>query len=370
MALTNTFTTDQHTEVLQKLVREVVNDPTTYMGSKYIPSIAMPVRKIRTEVVEASGGLTNEHVVGTDPLYIQSFGTRVQEFEPPAFKEAIHYDEKKLLWLRELGGNGRNQRGIRQYIDLDVDRLNRRLEARIEKLRWDAIFTGGFTYVGATISYGFLTGNKATPVGALWSLDGVNANNSADPVKDIRYWTLGGLAAFRKYKIRKAVMNPNTARWILDNSNVQALIKTYFSSDIFGAYELNKTIQFLIPGAPEIVVYDGWYQTESSAAGQATSTGGTSVAGQLTVGNATYFIPDGGIFFEVSSLPGGDKIGEFVQGVHLAEGTLDNPGYGKFLIVEDKIAIQPKNPYLDLVAGVYGGVKMDRPFDVLTAQVS
>jgi hypothetical protein len=66
-------------------------------------------------------------------------------------------------------------------------------------------------------------------------------------------------------------------------------------------------------------------------------------------------------------------IGEFVQGVHLASGTPDEPGFGKFLIVDENIAPGtkggPKNPYLDLISGVYGGVKLDRPFDVLTAKV-
>jgi hypothetical protein len=370
----NQFVTTEHTEILQKLVREVVNDPSTYMGSKFIPSIALPVRKIRTEVIEANGGLTNAHVIGTDPEYIQSFGTRVQEFEAPAFKEAIHYDEKKILWLRELGDNGRNMRGIRQYIDIDVDRLNRRLEARIEYMRWQAIFNGGFSYMGNTVSYGVPSANQATPIGQNWSTDGINANNSANPIQDIRYWTLGGLAQFRKYKIRNMVMSPNTVRWILDNSNVQALIKTYFSSDIFGAYELNKTLQMLIPGCPQIVVYDGWYQTENVGTGFTSSAGLPTVAGQISVSNTVYFIPDGAIFFEVSSLPGGDKIGEFVQGVQLASGSIDQPGFGKFLVVDECIAPGtrggPKNPFLDLIAGVYGGVKMDRPFDLLTAYVS
>jgi len=359
--MANEFLTDEHTELLQKLVREVVNDPSTYIGSKFLPSVSIPVRKIRTEVIEASGGVTNEHVPGTDPKYIQSFGTRVQEFEPPAYKEAIHYDEKKILWLRELGDNGRNKRGIRQYIDLDVDRLNRRLEARIELERWNAIFTGGFTYEGKVFSYGIPATNRAVPVGAAWSLDSISANDSANPLEDIRYWVMGGYAYFRKYKLTSMIMNPSTARWILDNANVQSLVSRYFSSDIFGAYELNKTIQFLIPGAPPVSIYDGWYQTET-----------VDGAGKISVSNAVYFIPDGKVFFE-ASLPGGDMIGEFVQGVHLASGTIDAPGYGKFLVVDENIAPGtkggPKNPYLDLVSGVYGGVKLDRPFDILSANV-
>lgn len=359
--MANEFFTNEYTEVLQKLIREVVNDPSTYLGSKYIPSISMPVRRIRTEVIEASGGLTQEHVIGTDPKYIQSFGTRVQEFEPPAYKEAILYDEKKILFLRELGQNDRSQRGIRQYIDLDIDRLNRRLEARIEKARWDAIFTGGFTYEGKTFSYGVPANNRATPAGAVWSSDGINANNSANPIIDIRYWLAGGYDYFRKYKVTKMVMNPNTARWILDNTNTRAYVQNAFANPNVNAYSLDQVLGFFIPGCPPAEIYAGWYQTES-----------VDGAGKISVSNAVYMIPDGYVFFECA-LPGGDMVGEFVQGAHLASGTVDAPGFGKFLVVEENIAPGtrggPKNPFIEIISGVYGGVKLDRPFDLLTAKV-
>lgn len=358
--MANEFFTNEYTEVIQKLVREIVNDPSTYMGSKYLPSIALPVQRIRVEVIEASGGLTNEHVPGSNPQYIQSFGTRVQEFQPPFYKEAIHYDEQRILFLRELGQNGRNIRGVQQYIDLDIDRLNRRIEARIEKQRWDTIFNGGYSWLGKTVSFGIPSGNRAVPIGAVWSSDGQNANNSADPIRDLRYWVMGGLAAFRKYRITGIVMNGNTARWILDNSNVRQYLTSYGANPALTEYDINKALQFLIPGLPPVTVYNGWYQTESVS------------NGRILVSDATYFIPDGFIFFE-ASLPGNDKIGEFVQTVHLAAGTINDPGFGKFLVIDDQTqpgsAGGPKNPYIDLIGGVYGGVKLDRPFDVLTAKV-
>lgn len=359
--MANGFISTEHTELLQKLVKEIVNDPTTYIGSRYLPSVALPVDVVRTEVIEASGGLTNEHVIGTDPLYINSFGTRVQEYKPPKYKESIHYDEDRILFLRQLGQNGRNERGIRQYIDIDVDRLNRRLEARIELQRWDTIFSGGFSYQGKTISFGIPAGNRAVPISAVWSSDGVSANNSSDPIKDLRYWIMGGLAAWRKYTVTKIVMNQNTARWILDNTNTRSYVESFGANQNISNFELNKVLQFLLPGIPEVEIYKGWYQTES-----------VNGSGKIVVSDAIFFIPDGYIFME-TSLPGNDRIGEFVQTIHLAEGSIDQPGYGKFLVVEDCTLPGtkggPKNPYLDLVSGVYGGVKLDRSFDVLTAKV-
>lgn len=370
--MANLFFTNEYTEVLQKLIREIVNDPSTYIGARYLPSVALPVRKIRTEVIEASGGLTNQHLVGTDPKYIQSFGTRVQEYIPPQYKEAIHYDEAKLLYLRELGNNGRNVRGVRQYIDLDIDRLNRRVEARIEFERWGSIFNGGFTWLGNTTSFGIPSKNTAVPIGAKWSLDSVNANQLANPLIDIRYWVTGGLAPFRKYKIKRMIMNPNTARWILDNANTRAFVTSFGANPIFQDFDLNKILNFVIPACPVAEIYSGWYQTEANDGSGTDSYGNAAPAGQITVSDAIYFIPDGKIFFE-STLPGGDKIGEFVQSLHLASGTIDNPGYGKFLVVDDNTAPGtrggPKNPFVDLVAGVYGNVKLDRAFDVLTGSV-
>ncbi len=360
--MANEFVTDEQTAVIQKLIMEIVNDPTTYVGSRYLPSVSLPVRKVRNEVVEASGGTTNDHVPGTDPKYIQSFGTRVQEFIAPEYKEAIHYDEPKLLWLRELGQTDTSKRGVKRYIDLDADRLNRRLEAKIELLRWNAIFSGQFTWMGATFSYGIPSANRTVPLGAVWSTDGINANNSANPLIDIRYWTMGGLAAFRKYKVTKMLMNGNTARWILDNTNTRAFISSLGANAAFaGGFDLSKVLAFAIPGAPPTEIYNGWYQTES-----------VDSTGKIVVSDATYFIPDGYIWFE-TVLPGGDKIGEFVQGAHLATGTIDAPGFGKFFVIDDNLAPGtkggPKNPYMDLVSGVYGGVNLQRSFDVLSAKV-
>lgn len=360
--MANEFFTDEYTAVLQKLIFEVVNDPSTYIGSKYLPAVAVPTKKIRTEVVEASGGLTTEHAPGAPVGYVQSFGSRVQEYQAPEYKEAIHYDEDKILNFRELGQNDTSKRGIRQIINEDIKRLNRRLEARIEKLRWDNIFNGGFTWLDKTFSFGIPAGNAATPVVANWSLDGISANAAANPLIDLRFWLQGGLAKFRKYTVTKIIMNPNTARWILDNANTRSFLTSYGANPSLGDFTVQKVLAFLMPGCPEVVIYNGWYQTES-----------VDTSGKITVSDAVFFIPDGKIFFECA-LPGGDKIGEFVEGIHLASGTIDSPGYGKFIVPEENIAPGtkggPGNPYMDVIAGVRGGVKLDRAFDVLTAVVS
>jgi len=358
--MANEFFTDEYTAVNQKIVQEVVNDPDTYLGSKYLPSVTVPARKIRTEVIEATGGLTNEHVIGTDPKYIQSFGWRVQEYLPPAYKETILYDEEKILFLRELGKNDPSRRGITDYMDKSIKQLNRRLEARIELLRWQTIFNGGISYLGKTLSFGIPSANRAVPIGALWSLNGTTANPAADPIVDLRYWLMGGYAPYRKYVPTGICMNANTARWILDNPNTRQWLSSYGANPNIDKYDINVVLGFLIPGIPPVTVYRGWYQNE------------TIVNNKITVGDAIFFIPDGFLYFE-TKLPDNDGIGEFVMGLNLSSGTIETPGVGKFLVVEECIAPGtrggPKNPFVDITAGVYGGPKLDRAFDVLTAKV-
>lgn len=357
--MANEFITDEHTEVLQKLVQEIEVDTEKYIGQKFLPAVSVPARKIRVEILEATGGMTNEHMVGTPAKYIQKAGSRAFEFEPGAYKEAVHFDEREILYLRELGQNDRSKRGVRQYIDRAVKRLNQRMDVRMEWERWQVIFNGGSSFMGKSISFGIPSANRAVPVGAVWSSNGTSANNSADPVGDLRYWLNGGYATFRKYAVKGIIMNPNTERWILDNTNVQGLIKYGFGERL-NRYDANDVLSFLIPGLPPITVYKGWYRSE------------TVVDGKLTVGAVQYHIPDGYIFFE-TELPDGDGIGELVMGTHLASGSVDSPGFGKFLVVEDNIGSGtkggPGNPFMDIFAGYYGSAKLDRPFDVLTAKV-
>lgn len=359
--MANEFFTDEYTNQLQKLIQEVVNDPETFIGSSILPSVAISASKVRNEVIEATGGRTKEHRPGTDPKYVQHFGTRVQEFKPAYYKESMLFDEERILYLRQLGQNDPSKRGIRQYIDKSIDQLNRRIETRIEYERWQAIFNGGFTWMGSTISFGIPSGNTAVPVGALWSLDGVNANPAADPIADLRYWLLGGYAKFRKYKVKKVRMNPNTARWILDNPNTRSWVESLGGNSAIMKWDLNTVVGFLISGCPAIEVYDGWYQEE------------TITASKITVGDAIYFLPDGKLYFEVGNLPNGDTIGNFTQTIHLASGSMEEPGKGKFLVVEECIAPGtrggPKNPFIEITGGVYGAPNLERPFDVLTADV-
>jgi hypothetical protein len=351
-----------HTRVLQEVIREIETDVTEYLGAKYLPTIEIPSTSVFVDVLEARGGLVSEHTLGTDPQSAPRRQFRTQQYAPGAYKEFIRFNEGDILRLRELGLNDQSKRGIRQHLNENALVLNNRIESRIELLRWQAIFNGTYVYDGKTVSFGVPSQNNVAPV-APWGLnDGFGnftvTNPLATPIQDVRYWIMGGYAPFRKYKITKLIMNPNTERMVLDNPNVQSLIQTRFASESYRLNNINEVMGFLIPGMPPIEVYKGWYQQESINA----------TSGQITIGNAVYFIPDGSVYFECK-LPDMNKIGDIVMTLSLANGSVDSPAPGKFILVDEHIADHVGNPYIDIFGGFYGGPRLKRAFDTLTATV-
>jgi hypothetical protein len=355
------FFAEEHTRVLQEVIREIETDPAEYLGAKYMPSIEVPATTIFLDVWEARGGVTNEHAVGTDPLAIPKRSFRTQEYSPGAYKEFVRFNEKEILRLRALGQNDQSQRGIRQHLNENALVLNNRIESRMELMRWQAIFNGTYLYDGKSIDFGKPANHDVAPA-APWLLQpspGVTvANPAATPIQDLRYWLMGGYQPFRKYKKSKMIMNPNTARGILDNPNVQSLIQSRFAAETYKMHDVNEVIQFLVPGAPPVEIYEGWFQSESI----------DNVTGAITVSDAIYFIPDGRIFFECK-LPNDNKVGDVVMTLSLANGSVDNPAPGKFILVDEHIEDRPGNPYIDIFGGFYGGPRLKRAFDLLTATV-
>lgn len=346
----------EHTRILQEVIREIETDVTEYKGAQYMPSIEVPSASIFVDVLEARGGLLQEHTLGADPKAAPRRQFRTQQYAPGAYKEFIRFNEADILRLRELGLNDQSKRGIRQHLNENALVLNNRIEARMELLRWQAIFNGTYVYGGKTVDFGKPVNHDVAPV-IPWMI-GANANPLAKPIEDLRYWLLGGYAPFRKYKKTKIIMNPNTARAVLDNPNVQSLIQSRFASDLYKAHDINAVLGFLIPGMPAVEIYEGWYQSETVDA----------TTGLITVSDGIYFIPDGKIFFEVK-LPDNNKVGDVVMSLNLSNGSVDAPAPGKFILVDEHIEDRPGNPYIDVLGGFYGGPRLKRAFDALTATV-
>lgn len=355
----STFFAGAHTRVLQEAIREIETDPTEYLGAKYMPAIEIPSATVFVDVWEARGGIIKEHTIGTDPQASTRRQFRTQQYAPGAYKEFVRFNEAEILRLRELGLNDQSKRGIRQHLNENALVLNNRIEARMELLRWQAIFNGTYVYDGKTVSFGVPSANKVAPVTPWGTNDGsgnfVAANAGATPIQDMRYWIMS-YPTYRKYKITKLIMNVNTVRMVLDNPNVQSLIQSRFAAESYKMHDINEVMGFLVPGMPPIEVYKGWYQSETV----------NNTTGQITVGNAIFFIPDGAIYFE-TKLPDSNKIGDVVMSLNLSNGSVDAPSAGKFILVDEHIDDRPGNPYIDVLGGFYGGPRLKRPFDTLTA---
>jgi len=350
----------EHTRILQEVIREIETDPTEYLGAQYMPSLEVPSTSVFVDVLEARGGLVAEHTLGTDPQSAPRRQFRTQQYSPGAYKEFIRFNEADILRLRELGLNDQSKRGIRQHLNENALVLNNRIEARMELLRWQSIFSGTYIYDGKTVDFGKPANHNVTPT-IPWGIvtAGVlNSNPSATPIQDLRYWIMGGYAPFRKYKITKIVMNPSTERIFLDNPAVQSLIQNRFASETYKMHNINEVLGFLIPGMPPVEVYKGWYQSETI----------DPTTGLIGVSDAVYFIPDGAVFFECK-LPDMNKVGDIVMTLSLANGSVDAPAPGKFILVDEHIEDRLGNPYIDVLGGFYGGPRLKRAFDVLTAEV-
>lgn len=352
----------EHTRVLQDVIREIEVDVTEFLGAKYLPSIDMPTSSVFVDVLEARGGMIQEHTMGGDPQSAPRRQFHTQQYAPGNYREFIRFNEGDILKLRELGQNDQSKRGIRQHLNENALVLNNRIETRVELLRWQAIFNGTYVYDGKSVDFGVPGANDVAPTQP-WGLSSSGVftvtNPAATPVQDMRYWLLGGYAPFRKYKITKVIMNPNTARMVLDNPAVQSLIQSRFASDSYATqHDVNAMFSFLIPGMCPVEVYKGWYQSEAI----------DPTTGLITVGDAIFFIPDGKIFFE-AKLPDSNKIGDVCMTLTLSNGSVDAPAPGKFIIVDEHIQDKPGNPYIDVFGGFAGGPRLKRPKDVLTATV-
>lgn len=346
---------------IQKVIREIESDPATYIGARYLPDYNSPTHNIYVEKLRARGGMTLEHVLDTDTKTIQRSSATAQQFSPGAYREMITYNESDILRLREIGQNDLSQRGIQEWVTRDSLTLNRRLETRKEYLRWQAIFTGQWAYNGRVVDFGRDPNLEVTPAVVWGTYDGngkLQINTAADPIADLRYWVMGQYAPFIKYKITKVIMNPRTANLFLGNPKVQAQIMSRFAAETFAANDVSGITKFLIPGMPDVEIYNGWYQGETV----------DNATGITSVGNGQYFISDGGIFFECQ-LPDDNKLGDLVMTLNLSNGDINMPAQGKFLIVEPHLKDQSKAPHINLVAGMNGGPKLDRASDIISAQV-
>lgn len=337
---------DPYTRVLAEVVQDIIADASTYRGASVMPMRNHSALTIQTVTNEAYGGLTLEHMLGTQPKKVQAGGAHILVYNPAFYREAYQLEEGDILFLRNYNSLNFSERGIQNEMEKIAKKAALRVANRMEKLRWDTLLTGLWTFMGQVIDFGIPGGNTLTPAVA-WDTPA-----TATPLADLRTWSLVSL---RKYKIKKLMMNQKTANDFLATDEISALLLAVGGRQSSLVNDINALVQFHIPGHPPIEVYDGWYQEE------------TYPAGVVTVGNPISFIPDDLIYFDIK--PMGDDVGDLTITPNLQNGSIDALGSGIIWGMEDNTD-KLGNPNVEFVSGFNGGPRLYRPQDTFKADVS
>ncbi len=336
---------DPYTRALAEVVQDIIADPSTYRGAEVMPMVDHRSYTIQTTTNEAFGGLTLEHMLGTTPKKVQAGGAHILVYNAGYYRESFELNEADIIFLRNFNNLNFEDRGVQQEMEKIAKKAALRVANRMEKLRWDTLLTGIWTFMGQAIDFGIPGGNTLTPAVA-WDTPA-----TATPLVDIRVWML----ALRKYKIKRMYMNQKTANDFLATDEVSGLLFAVGGRQAELVNDVNRLVQFHIPGAPPIEIYDGWYQDE------------TTPAGVVTVGVPIPFIPDDIVYFDIK--PMGDNVGDLAITPNLQNGTVDSLGSGIIWGMEDNTN-KLGNPNVEFVSGFNGGPRLFRPQDIHKADVS
>jgi hypothetical protein len=342
--------------------------------SEYFPDEMLPaVDKIWVDVVDGIIGVAQDYTYGNEVNEVAKLGNQVYEFVAPAVRDKILFNETDILLRRELGNPNISSRGILQRVSLNSLNLYGRMLNKKKLMISQMVFNGSITYtptMGAsiTVNSGALANQTATPTVAPWlTLNSTTQtymmNTNANPIADILYWfsTYPQFIRLQPY-IRKMIMNPITANAFISNPNTQAYISRVVTNqaifDRNAKMDIGLAVKYFLPIFDiEVVVDSTSYMT----------------AQVYNNGVANYFIPTGSIFFGVDTTAYGAPLGDFAFIGAIQNGGINDPQPGMFIVMEDFTAPGTnggmEQPYLKLVSGFNGGVRVRRPYDILTAKV-
>ena len=341
----------KETAVIAAVVDEITAKPVESYGLKLMPVKAYPQHLIYHEKVSGFGGLLAERVLGEEGTHGAGSSSETIEFGPGAYQESKRFSEADLIKLRRLGSIG--DRGVTGLTAGALDFMSRagedlkvKLVNRLNKLAWDTLFNGTYTYLGAT-KHDFNVPAGNTVFSATdWSVTG-----SSTPFTDL--WNiLKKNTTFFKYVYKELVINPVTEADILNSAQTRNVIIN--NSAAVG--DINKIAQILYPGLPPIKVVRDAYQDQ------------TVSGGKIVHGAATYFVPD----YKVLAVPdfGGYLYPEFGEiqmtyNINDPSATVENPAIGIYTFVDESGLMRRKAPHIEVVTGFNGGANLMRSNDVM-----
>jgi len=172
--------------------------------------------------------------------------------EIPPIKRKISLNERMLLALKREGAGDVEM--VRNQLYNDLDNMIDSVQARIEKMRMDAVAYGQLTLaengVIMNVDYGVPASNKETLAGtALWS-DHVNAK----PIDNIQAWT-DAVVASCGIRPTRALTSNIAVSHLIQNAQVRTMI--YGDAGGSRAVSLNQVNELLASlELPRIATYD------------------------------------------------------------------------------------------------------------------
>jgi hypothetical protein len=346
---------DRHRQVIHAVVDKIVASPGEDYGLQLMKPRMLPMAYLIHEKIAGFGGMTGERAIGEKGKQVATGSGDTRLFKPGAYQEHIKFGEEDLLMLRKLGTIG--DRGVTGLTNGELDhlsrgsaKLERRLKNRMNKLAWDALFSGTYVWKGRTFDFA-IPGANTIAAATDWSVKATGT-----PLSDL--WTLQSThALIRIYQVKEFVINPKTAADMQMTQEVRDALKNYNLT----SNDINKVAQFLFPGlAPIRIVKDGW-QDETVAAD-----------GSISMGVHQFFVPDDKVLV-VPNFGGSlyDGYGELqiTENMNDPAATLDKPAQGIYTFVDEKGLEERESPYVKVVAGFNGGPNLLRSDDVIVITV-
>jgi hypothetical protein len=341
----------RETSIIAAVVDEITAKPAEQVGLKLMPVKAYPEHLIYHEKVSGFGGLLGERLVGEEGQTSAASSSVTYEFSPGAYQEAKRFSEKDLIQLKRLGSMGERgatgiSSGALDYMSRAAMDLKFKLDNRLNKLAWDTIFTGKYTYQGVT-KYDFAPPVSNTiQAGTDWSVV-----STSTPFTDL-YNILMTNPTVYKYIIKEIMISPVTAAAMLNSAQARSII----TNNAQAVGDINKLGQILYPGLPTItVVKDAWQDQ-------------TVVAGQIVNQQAQYFVPD----YKLLLIPefGGTLFGQYGEismtyNINDPSATVERPALGIYTFVDEAGLLKRKAPHVEIVTGFNGGANLLRSNDVL-----
>jgi hypothetical protein len=351
---------DRHRRVIGAVVEEVSAKPAeNSIALQLLKPVNIPADIIEHEIVSASGGKTQERVLGTPGKSVSGPSSTSKVYKPGSYQESIPFKEQDLLRLRKLGSIGeRGATGLTggelDWVERAAKKLKLRLQNRLHQLAWDALFTGQYVYQGVTFSFAIPAGNQLTAA-TDWSVAG-----TGKPFQDL-VTLVGQNAVLRKYRamIKCFVINPKTEADIIQ----RALEAGYINNNNIMSGGINEVRKFAAPGLPPFEVVADVIQDESE-----------DQNGNITLGAAAFMVPDDKVLVVLDFARGDVLFPEYgqlqlTQNMNDPSATPESPAQGVYTFVDEEGLSKRKSPFLEIVAGFNGGPNLMRPNDTIIISV-